>query len=217
MEPEPVTEAPPPEPMPQEPMVQQQPPPVYVEEEPEGMWYETIGFGLAVGGGVDDFVGDALRETTDIGGSWLVRLTIGTRLPVAFEGSYFGSAQSIEALGLDNDAILVGNGLQGAARINILSDYSVQPFIYGGAAWRHYDLTNVSFNTSDVQDSDDVFEVPVGVGIAGYISGFMADVRAEYRGVWGTDLIPSIDGNDEGALIGEGDRWGVTGNIGVAF
>lgn len=187
------------------------------EEQYARPWYETMGIGLSVGGGVDDFVGDAMRDTTSIGGGWNVRMTFGTHLPLAAEASYIGSAQSINALGLDNDAVLVGNGLQGALRLNVLSNFPVQPFLYGGAAWRHYDLTNTNFNTSDVRDSDDVFEVPVGVGIAGYISGFMADVRAEYRGAWGSDLIPNLRNSDEGTIIGEADRWGVNASIGASF
>jgi hypothetical protein len=187
------------------------------EEQYERPWYETMGIGLSVGGGVDDFVGDAMRDTTSIGGSWNVRMTFGTHLPLAAEASYIGSAQSINALGLDDDAVLVGNGLQGALRLNVLPKFAVQPFLYGGAAWRHYDLTNTNFNTSDVRDSDDVFEVPVGVGIAGYIMGFMADVRAEYRGAWGSDLIPNLRGGDDNTIIGEADRWGVNASIGASF
>jgi len=202
----------------QQPMAQQPPPPpadVYTTQQEPEMWYDRLGFGLALGGGVDDFVSDDYRSATNIGGGWNLRATVGTRFPVAFEGSYFGSAQSINALGLDDDAVLVGNGLEGAARINVLSGYEIQPFVYGGAAWRHYDLTNEGINTSDIQDSDDVFEVPVGVGVAGYIAGFMADVRAEYRGVWDADLIPFA--NDNGAVIGEADRWSVAGTLGMSF
>ena len=180
-------------------------------------WYDRYGIGLSVGGGVDDFVSDSFRNTTSTGGSWNVRATFGTRSYIAGEASYIGSAQSIDALGLDSDAVLVGNGLQGAVRINVLPNFAVQPFLYGGAAWRHYELSDTNFNTSDVQDSDDVFEVPVGVGVAGYIAGFMADVRAEYRGAWDSDLIPRLQGDDDNAIVGEADRWGVSGSIGMSF
>jgi hypothetical protein len=68
-----------------------------------------------------------------------------------------------------------------------------------------------------VRDSDDVFELPVGVGIAGYIQGFMADVRAEYRAAWGNDLIPAFSGDDSGSIVGSMDRWNVSGSIGMEF
>jgi hypothetical protein len=179
-------------------------------------WYETIGYGISIGGGVDDFVGDDARATTKVGGGWDARLTIGTRQWLAGEVSYIGSAQAIDALGLDSSAVLVGNGVQGALRVNFARNEYVQPFIYGGGAWRRYDLTNESFNTSDVSSKDDVFEMPVGVGVAGYIAGFMADLRGEYRGVWGNDLIPAPRGNDS-TIVGPLDRWGITGNIGAEF
>ena len=201
------------------PAPQATPPPPMAMEEPEIVtpWYERVGYGLSLGGGVSGFVSDAFRSETSVGGSWDVRLVAGTKQYLALEASYIGSAQSVNAIGLDDDAILVGNGLQAALRVNFLRNYYVQPFLYGGAAWRHYELSNVTINVSDVTDSDDVFEVPVGVGLAGYISGFMADVRAEYRAAWGNDLIPAFTGLDDGAVVGSMDRWGVTGNIGMEF
>lgn len=201
------------------PMYQPPPPPpppeAYVAV--ERPWYETLGYGLSAGGGVDDFVGEAFRDTTNTGGGWTVRFTLGTKSYLAGELSYIGSAQSIHAIGLSDDAVLVGNGAQGALRINVLKGYSVQPFIYGGAAWRHYDLTDVTINTSDVRDSDDVFEVPFGIGFSGYFYGFMADVRGEYRASWSNDLIPTLDNNDEGVLVNAMDRWDVMGTLGVEF
>lgn len=179
-------------------------------------WYETVGYGISIGGGVDDFVGDNARATTKVGGGWDVRLTIGTKQWLAGEISYIGSAQAIDALGLDSSAVLVGNGVQGALRVNFARNEFVQPFLYGGGAWRRYDLTNESFNTSDVANKDDVFEIPVGVGVAGYLSGFMADLRGEYRGVWGNDLISTPRSNDN-TIVGPLDRWAVKANIGTEF
>jgi hypothetical protein len=179
--------------------------------EPELPWYETMGIGLSIGGGVDDFV-DGFTDVTSTGGGWNVRATFGTRSILAFEGSYIGSAQDIDMFGTGDDATLYGNGLQAAARLNVLPDFSVQPFLYGGAAWRHYDVSDTAI---DADDSDDVFEVPVGVGVAGYVAGLMADVRAEYRGAWGADLIPTIDGDS--AIVSEMDRWGITGSLGAEF
>lgn len=209
-----VEPAPMPEPQPQ-PMAPQQTTDVDVYVADEETWYERMGFGLALGGGVDDFVASDMRDFTSVGGGWNLRATLGTQSYLAFEGSYIGSAQSIDALGLDDDAILYGNGLQGAVRVNVLPQYSVKPFVYGGAAWRRYDVSADGINTSDVEDSDDVFEVPVGVGISGVFSGFLADLRGEYRGAWGTNLIPGLDEGD--AIIGEGDRWSVNASIGMAF
>jgi hypothetical protein len=176
------------------------------------------GIAIAAGGGASGFTSESLRGTTNPGGDWDVRLTFGTRSPLAFEASYIGSAQSIDALGLDSDAVLVGNGVQGALRLNTTIDLPVQPFIYGGVAWRRYDLTNTSANTSDISDSDDVLEVPLGVGIAGKFQGLIVDARGEFRPAWFQDLVPEII-NDTGLSDGYGSmhRWGVNASVGYEF
>jgi len=197
---------------------------VYAVSQP---WYKRIGVGMSLGGGVDDFVGDTARRDTSTGGSWNVRATFGTHYWLAAEVSYIGSAQSIDRrfeneFFLGDHPILFGNGIQGAARVNILPHYAVQPFLYIGAAWRHYDISsdNNTINTTNFDESDDVVEMPMGVGLAGYVGGLIADVRGEYRGGWGANdlIINGINGqNDNNTLLGEADRWGVTGSVGMEF
>jgi hypothetical protein len=184
----------------------------YVETHHES-WIERVGLGFSAGGGVDDFASDTMRSTTGTGGGWDVRATIGTRSILAFEGSYIGSAQTIDALGLDNSAYLVGNGAQAALRLNFVAHFPVQPFAYGGVAWRHYDITNNNFNTSDVANSDDVAEFPAGLGVSGYLMGLMADVRGEYRFATGEDLMPSRSNSGDATM----DRWAVTGSLGFNY
>ena len=201
------------------PAPQATPPPPMAMEEPavERPWYDRIGYGLSLGGGVDDFVGSEARDFTNVGGSWNLRFTAGTKSYLALEGSYIGSAQSINVLGLDTNAVLVGNGHPGCVAYQRRGNYVVQPFVYGGAAWRNYSLSNTVINTSDVTDNANEFEVPLGIGFAGYIHGFMADVRGEYRFAWGDELVPRIGLGDSGSIDTSLDRWGVTGNIGMEF
>src|SRR5262249_25674527 len=61
------------------------------EPEPETPWYETLGWSFAVGGGVDDFARNVMRDATSIGGSWAARLMAGTNSYFALEVSYIGS------------------------------------------------------------------------------------------------------------------------------
>ena len=195
----------------------QQPPPAAPppaeQEYGAGAWMHDIGLGISVGGGVDDFVGDTMRGATGVGGDWTARLTIGTRSFIAGEFSYIGSAQSISRLGLSSNSELIGNGAQAALRINGTVDFPIQPFIYGGLAWRHYSLNNSGANFSDVSNSNDTLEVPLGAGVGAYLSGLMLDVRGEYRFAWGNHtLVPDSNGGD--SLL---DRWAVTGNIGYSF
>ncbi len=189
---------------------------VIVDDDDDGAYNPLSGIGIAIaaGGGAGGFTDATMSDTTDIGGDWDVRLTVGTRSPLAFEGSYIGSAQNITALGLDNDAILVGNGMQGALRVNATLDLPVQPFAFGGVAWRRYDLTRADTNLSDVAGSDDVLEVPLGIGIAGRWSGFMLDARGEYRLSSDEDLVPSQNRVGDNADM---NRWGVKGTVGVEF
>ncbi len=175
---------------------------------------KNLGFGIAAGGGAGGFVNDSLRNTTSVGGDWDVRATIGTRMPIAFEGSYIGSAQSIDALGLDNDAVLVGNGVQGALRFSAPIGLPFRPFAFGGAAWRRYDLTGSDTNLSDVAGADDVLELPVGIGIGGSWNGLMLDARGEYRFSADNDLLPVTE---DGSDYAEMDRWGIKGTVGVEF
>lgn len=173
-----------------------------------------LGVVLAAGGGASGFTNQAMRDATQVGGDWDVRLTVGTRSPIAFEGSYVGSAQAIDALGLDSGAVLVGNGLQGALRVNATVDTAVQPFLYAGIGWRRYDL-QADTNLSDVRGEDNVLEVPVGVGVAGKIGELILDARGEFRGVTSEDLLPEVSGTTDNFAAMH--RWGVKGTLGFAF
>ncbi len=214
-----IVEPPAPPPAPQ-PIVQPAPTyvttPVIVDNTDDDSTLERYGIGVALGGGVEGFTSDTLRNTTNDGGNWNVRLAFGTRQPLGFEAAYFGSAQSIDAFGLDDDALLVGNGLQGNLRLNLV-DANVQPFVFGGLAWRRYTLQNTDVNTSDILDSDDVLEIPMGAGVAWKYAGFMFDARGEFRYADQEDLVPEFA--DNGALDDTGTmhRWGVNANIGLAF
>jgi len=176
-------------------------------------WWHETGFAISAGGGASQFVGTTMRDLTGTAGDWTVRLTLGTRSFIAGEVSYIGSAQSISALGLPNNSDLIGNGAQAVLRLNGTVDYGVQPFIYGGAAWRHYSLHESGPNLSDVANSTNALEVPLGVGIAGYWNGVMLDARGEYRFGWtNNDIVPTINGDSP-----KMDRWQATGNIGYEF
>jgi hypothetical protein len=179
---------------------------------------ERMGFTIAAGGGTSGFTSSGLRDSTNFGGDWDVRLTIGSRSPLAFEASYIGSAQTISGLGVSNNAMLIGNGAQGALRLNLTTDLAVQPFVFGGAAWRRYNLRNNSNATSDVGNKDDVMEFPVGAGIAGKFMGFVVDARGEFRYTTNADLItttsePVIGVSNSDTM----HRWGVNANIGYEF
>lgn len=148
-----------------------------------------VGIAISVGGGVFGFTAEAMRETTSAGGMWDVRAAIGTRSPIAFEAAYIGTAQGIDTVGLDDSARLVGTGVEAVARVNLLPLGVVNPYFFGGAAWKRYDLTNTDTNTSDVNDVDNLIEIPVGVGLGYRVAGFVLDVRGALRMATEHDLI----------------------------
>jgi hypothetical protein len=172
---------------------------------------ERYGIAVALGGGVSGFTSETMRDTTQDGGDWGVRVSVGTRSRLGLEAQYLGSAQSIDALGIENDAKLVGNGVQAGLRYNVL-DYNIQPFVFGGVAWRHYRLMDEGINTSSVSDRDDVLEIPIGVGLAWKYRGVMFDVRGEFRYAALEDMVPRLDG-DAAAM----HRYGALADVGFAF
>lgn len=176
------------------------------------------GMAVSAGGGVNDFTGDAMRDITGTGGSWDARLALGTRQLIGFEAAYLGTAQSIDAIGLETDALLVSNGAEALVRVNLLPG-PLQPYAFGGVAWKRYDLTNTDTNTSDVVGSDDVYELPLGVGVNAKSQGLIFDVRGAYRIATGEDLVPDRDIDD--ARDNEGfsalDNFNVSGHVGVEF
>jgi hypothetical protein len=140
---------------------------------------------------------------------------VGTRSLISLEGSYIGSAQPISALGLSSGATLVGNGVQGDLRLNGTVGLPVVPFLYAGAAWRRYDLTNTTQNLSDVRGSDDVLEIPMGAGVASHFGRAILDVRGEFRAATNEDLLPQTTGLSSGSA--NMNRWDAKATIGLEF
>lgn len=173
---------------------------------------EELGLSLSAGGGVAGFFDGDTRDFTDTGGAWEARFAVGTKQPVALELGYLGSAQDIDALGLDTDAVLIGTNLDAVARLNFLAfqerteQASVwNPYVFGGVGWTRYDLTNADFNTSNVNESDDLISIPLGAGISYDYQRFLVDLRGEVRPVFGDDLIqnpgdPDITGEDQDTI-----------------
>jgi len=201
----PVAPAPPPAPM-YEPI----PPPAPVAH--HGTPPSKVGIEATVGGGAVGFIDSAVRNTVNTGGTWDARLTFGSRLPIAIEGAYVGSAQTIDALGLSSNTRLIGNGVEGDLRLNF-TNYMVQPYIFGGAGFTHYQITNTATNTSSVLSSDDVGTVPLGAGISVRpTKAFLIDVRGTYRAVFNDTMFDRITNSNNSM-----QNWGAIGRVGFEF
>jgi hypothetical protein len=206
-DPTPVT-TPPPAPPPTPPIVitpPAEPEPVAVDPAPvtvtpvieQPIYVDRVGVGLTVGAGVSTFMDADTRDFTQPGAGWAARLSIGTREILGLELGYTGTAQEIDALGLDNDAVLVSNGVDAAVRLNLGAETAVQPFLFGGLGWRHYNVTNVDTNTSSINEEDDVLEFPVGAGLGFRAGGLNMELRTTFRPASDSDLIGGRDRIDE--------------------
>ena len=147
------------------------------------------GFGMSIGAGVTGFVNDDTREATHPGGAWDVRIAGGTRLPVSFELAYVGSAQAIDAIGLDPDAILFGTGVEGAARYNLRAG-AARAYVLAGAGWIRYEVANAQSNTSSLNSSDDVATLPIGAGIDVRFDPLVLDARVVVRATFDSEILP---------------------------
>jgi hypothetical protein len=188
------------------------------EEEPAKKGITPFGMAISAGGGVTDFLDNDAEDMTEIGGAWDVRLALGTRSWIGLEAGYIGSMHDIAALGLDPDAALMSNGLEGLVRVN-LGTFAIQPYAVGGVGWSRYELVNDDFNTSSVNDEDDVLTVPVGAGLSTYLGrgeagAFMLDARFTYRAAFREDLLDPGTGNEEQEDL---DNWAATLRLGYEF
>lgn len=180
------------------------------------------GMEISAGGGVENFTSDRMQSATDPGGMWDLRLVLGTRSPVALEGAYVGTAQSINSVfGDQNSARLIGTGLEGDVRLNLFPMEDFTPYAFGGLGWKRYDVTGADFKTADtgISDSDSLLEVPLGAGLAWRDYGFVADARFTYRMAVGEDLVIANDSRnpvDTGDAAGM-DNWTVGARIGAEF
>lgn len=157
------------------------------------------GMSASIGGGVMGFTDDTMTDFTSAGGAWEARFIFGTREYLGLEAAYSGTAIGVDAIGLDSNAVLVSTGLEALARANLLKG-DVQPYAVAGVGWRRYDLTNADFNNSSVTEEDNVFEVPLGVGVAYRYKGLVLDARGLFRVALEEDLIATAAGQDSAKL-----------------
>ncbi len=171
-----------------------------------------LGVEATIGAGAMGFIDQAARSVTGTGVTWDARLMFGSRLPIAVEGAYVGSVQNIDALGLSSDSLLLGNGVEGTLRIN-LTQMRVQPYLFGGIGWTHYQLNNTATNTSSVLAKDDIGTVPMGAGVSARLGrAFILDVRGTYRATFDDDMMRAQTSQDNTL-----QSWSASARMGFEF
>ena len=145
---------------------------------------------LVAGGGVSQFARGSMQTMTEPGAFWEVRAGLGTRSSIGIEIAYLGSARRIYALGLDRDAVLLSTAFEADLRLPLLEGTWL-PYFLVGAAWKRYALARVTSNTSDVDNGDQVLEIPTGLGLAWRKDGLIVDTRLVYRLASEGGLVPA--------------------------
>jgi outer membrane protein OmpA-like peptidoglycan-associated protein len=185
---------------------------------PKPYWARGFGFALMAGGAYQDFTNNNMRSTTTGGGGWSARFIGGTNSIIGFEAAYIGAAQEFNGLGITNNTpLLVQNGLEGNARLNVPIRYGAhlfEPYGYAGLGYSHYTVSNYNENAqrlSSFTSSDDVMNFPVGGGFAYAYKAFIIDARAGWTGTYYQNLLTGADST--GTL----DHWNVGGQVGFTF
>lgn len=167
-----------------------------------------IGMSATLGGGLTGFTASRAREFSDVGGGWNARLVVGTRSMIAGEVAYIGSVQDINAIGLDPGAQLLANGGEVLGRVNFLPGM-FQPYVLAGAGYVNYNVVNNDFNTSSINNSDNLVQFPIGAGMAFRYEGLVVDARGTFR--------PTVEGD----LFANGENgmqsWGTNLSAGFEF
>lgn len=193
----------------------------------DGALFTEYGTALYVGGGVTGFVENDVVDNTTPGGFWDVRGVAGTRTPVGIELGYTGSARDVNALGLNDEAFLLSNGLEAALRLQAPITQSdigggigqnapvlIAPYAFGGLGWTRYDLLNEGTNTSSVLNQDDIMSLPLGVGVGLGLAGVTLDARFTYRHAFFSDLVGDATSSFDDTSL---NQWNLGASIGFEF
>lgn len=174
------------------------------------------GVAVAVGGGVGGFTDKGMRDTTSTAGNWDLLAQFGTRSWLSIEGEYLGSASSVDALVGTKNANLVGTAIGADLRINALPSDKWQPYAFVGGAYRRYDITGAEFTTSDtgMNDTDTLFEVPMGAGVSYRDQGFVIDVRGTFRAAVDSQLVQESSASKDYLPM---HNWGASARVGWEF
>ncbi len=177
-----------------------------------------IGVGLNLGGGVAGFTDQSVRNAlnSNLAGLWDARLSLGTHIPLGLDVSYLGQAVDLASFRGTSNGTLIGTTVEAAVRFNLAPHMDVNPYIFAGAGWQHYDVMNARFATSDtgIANGEDIAEYPMGVGLSYRdISGLTFDLRGTFRAVPSSNLVADVGTTTHASL----HWWEASGSLGYEF
>lgn len=144
------------------------------------------GIAAVAGGGLTGFTEKAVRDvvSSDVGGAWDLRVTLGSRRSLSLDVSYLGTAANLRGPTNEPSGVLEGTTFEAAFRYNFLAGETWNPYAFVGIGWQHYGIRGATFDLMDagMRSHDNLVDAPVGVGVAyHHHSGLLLDVRATYR------------------------------------
>lgn len=135
-----------------------------------------------------------------LGGMWNLRLTAGTRSPLAGELAYLATVQQIDgAMGYGDGALLMSHGAEGALRMPLF-DASIQPYAFAGAGFARFDVVDAEREV----DGDTVVFFPVGIGAAHRAGRLVFDLRGTVRAAFDDEMFARA------SRPAELDNWSLT-------
>jgi hypothetical protein len=193
-------------------------------DDPDGYGYawgdprliSVIGVGITIGGGVSGFTEESVRDNldTEANGAWSARATFGTHIPLGLEIGYNGTMVDLQS-SANGSASLLGTTLEAAGRFNMLPHFELNPYLFAGLGWTHYDVRDERLVRADsaVRADDDVLVVPMGVGVAyRAMQGITFDARGTFRAAGNSELLTDATGSHPDL-----HTWEATGNLGYEF
>jgi hypothetical protein len=135
-----------------------------------------------------------MRDTvsSDVSGLWDFRASLGTHTPIGLDLTYLGTAANVNTLTGSSNGTLLGTTAEAAIRFNIAPHELINPYIFAGAGWTHYNVRNMAFAQSDtgLKQSDDIAEFPMGAGVSYRAPmGLTVDVRGTFRAAMSSSLL----------------------------
>jgi outer membrane protein OmpA-like peptidoglycan-associated protein len=176
---------------------------------------KPVGIQVMAGGGLTNHLDDETGDVTEIGGLWEARVAFLNRSVIGFEAAYVGTVQTVNALGLDDNAQLLGNGAELNLRINLLPGAPVRPYLFGGVGWTHYDFTNTGTANAAVEDDDEVLHIPAGVGLGVHLfRGMTLDLRGTARAAFEEQTFEPMEPDDDEMGL---ENWSASAQVGFEF
>jgi hypothetical protein len=150
------------------------------------------GWAVRAGGGVSGHTSSEARDQLGTGAYWEARVQFGSRSYLGAELAYVGTGREVAALGLEDNALLVSNGIEQNGRLQLpmqVGALRLQPFIFSGIGYARLQVTNSTWNGSIVKNEANALTMPMGAGFGTTYGHFNAELRFTYRRVIDDDMI----------------------------